>query len=488
MSFEFILRAKPGLGKPKTFDMFGLPIVVAFTARAPISAVARSMWPTAKNRTRPLNAANDHKANAMLRDRYGNPLTTGSKAARDAYVDAVDRFLSADGGVEQAFRSAIDADENFALAHIGLARMYQMQGHRALIAEPLAQARAQAKKVTPQETGQIGVLGLLLDGRVRESYDAILAHLREFPRDAMVAQTCMGVFGLIGFSGQPGREALQLAFTSTLAPHYGDDWWFLSQHAFAQLEVGQVGPAAVAIEKSLKSRPRSAHSAHVRAHLYYENGEMDAGATYLEHWCKDYDPDGLLHCHVSWHVALWALARGDEATMWRVIDADISTDGTRGPAINVVTDAAAVLYRAEMAGVAVPKSRWRDVSAYAARHFPKPGLAFVDVHAALAHALAGNAGALDKIISDAKGPAGDVVRACAQGFSAMARGNWDAAIRHFTPVMRDHARLGGSNAQRDLLEFAFACALLRAGDADSARLFLSTRRPNVTASSVLRGL
>jgi len=35
----------------------------------------------------------------------------------------------------------------------------------------------------------------------------------------MVAQTSVGVFGLIVFGGQPGREAEQLAFTTTLAPH-----------------------------------------------------------------------------------------------------------------------------------------------------------------------------------------------------------------------------------------------------------------------------
>jgi len=34
----------------------------------------------------------------MLKDRYENTLSTGSSAARDAYVDGVDRFLSAAPG------------------------------------------------------------------------------------------------------------------------------------------------------------------------------------------------------------------------------------------------------------------------------------------------------------------------------------------------------------------------------------------------------
>ena len=41
-------------------------------------------------------------------------------------------------------------------------------------------------------------------------------HVTANPRDAMIAQTSTGIFGLIGFSGLPGREAEMLAFTSAL--------------------------------------------------------------------------------------------------------------------------------------------------------------------------------------------------------------------------------------------------------------------------------
>ena len=42
----------------------------------------------------------------MLQDRYGNALATASTAARDHYVDGVDRFLAALPGVEEAFEAA----------------------------------------------------------------------------------------------------------------------------------------------------------------------------------------------------------------------------------------------------------------------------------------------------------------------------------------------------------------------------------------------
>ena len=62
----------------------------------------------------------------MLRDRYDNVLSTQSQAARDHYVDGLDRFLVARAGVEAAFEAAIDADDGFALAHLVLARVRKL--------------------------------------------------------------------------------------------------------------------------------------------------------------------------------------------------------------------------------------------------------------------------------------------------------------------------------------------------------------------------
>jgi tetratricopeptide (TPR) repeat protein len=298
----------------------------------------------------------------------------------------------------------------------------------------------------------------------------------------------MGVFSLIGFSGKPGREAEHLAFTTSLAPAYGDNWWFLSQHAFAQLECGQLGPAEKTIDKALAANPRNANGAHIQAHLYYENGETDAGYSYLDDWLKDYHQQGLLHCHLHWHIALWALVRGDVETMWRVVDANIAPTGAWGPSLNVLTDMAALLYRAQLAGVDIPPERWHTISEYALQTFPKPRLAFADVHAALAHAMAGNEQALSRIISDANGPAADMVKILAQAFAAIATEEWSNATELLIRIMSDHERIGGSRAQRDLIEYALAQTLLKQGNTEEAKRLLEMRRPLATNLIALSGV
>lgn len=423
----------------------------------------------------------------MLKDQFGNSLNTTSETARDAYVKGVDLFLAADAGVEQAFAEAIAADENFALAQLALGRYWQTIGQGRKAREVLPFVATPCDGLTARELSHINAITLLLEGKSAESYLAVRRHLLDYPRDAMVAQTCMGVFSLIGFSGKPGREAEHLAFTTSLATAYGDNWWFLSQHAFAQMECGQLAPAEKTIDKALAANPRNAHGAHYRAHLYYEKGETDAGYSYLDDWLRGYDKQGLLHCHLHWHIALWALARGDIDTMWLVVDTHVAPGGAWGPSLNILTDMAALLYRAQLAGVDISAERWLSISDYALQTFPKPRLAFADVHAALAHAMAANQEALSRIISDANGPAGDVVRILAKAFASIAAEDWAGATAQLTRVMADHERIGGSRAQRDLIEYALAQTLIKQGNTEEAKRLLEMRRPLASDPGLLDG-
>ena len=424
----------------------------------------------------------------MLRDRYGLPLSTESAAARDAYVEAMDLFLGANAGSEQAFARAGLEDPSFALAHAGRARALQMRGRGREAAAAMAEARGAANGCSAREAGHLRALGLLIDGDGPGAYAAILAHLGEWPLDAMIAQPCCGVFGLIGFSGRAGREAEQLAFTDRLAPHYGDDWWFLAQHGFSQVEAGQVAAAEANLERALAGNPRNANAAHIRAHVHYEAGERETGLARLDAWRRDYDREAQLSCHIAWHVAIWRAEAGDMDGAWRVYEADVAPGGAWGPPINVLTDSAAFVLRAELAGGAAPDGAWERLSDYAGAFFPDPGIAFADVHAALAHAMAGRGEALMRIVEAAAGPAGDMVSGLAEALGAYGRGEWDGAVALLAPWMAGHERIGGSRAQRDLLEFALIGALLHSGRTEEARRLLTLRRPIHAPAPPLAGL
>ena len=426
---------------------------------------------------------------AAYSDLYGNALTTSSQKAADLYSTGLHRLLAAQSDIIAPFEGALAEDPNFALAHVGRARalLYANDGPGARTA--MAHATALAEACNDRERSHINALDLLVSGKTADAYAAIRAHVDIYPRDAMVAQTCTSVFGLIGFSGLAGREAEMLAFNAGLLQHYGkDDWWCLSQYAFALCETGQLAKADKVIDRSLAINPDNANGAHIRSHIWYEGGDTKAGTDYLVDWLVGYDRSGMMHGHLSWHVALWMLEQGNTARMWDIVDTDVSPAAQASLPINILTDTASILFRAEVAGEPVSAERWQEISGYARQFFPKCGNAFIDMHAALAHAMAGEAEPLREIIDHPAGPAADLVPDVALACKEIAAQNWAKAAHHLTRCMSDHARIGGSRAQRDLLEHALLTCLLKQDRSDEARTLLSLRRPILAQSTAWRDL
>ena len=433
----------------------------------------------------------------MLTDRYGLPLTTSSPAARDAYVAGTDCLLAGVAGVQEHLDRALAADPGFALAHVARARGLFLRAEIAPARSAAARARELAQAATPREQGHIHAIALAVEGKVPDSLEATRAHLASHPRDAVALSPATGVFGMIGFSGRQARETELYDFLAGLAPHYGEDWWFLSMLAFAACESGRLPEAARLIERSLQGNPASAHGAHVKAHVLYEMGEARAGFEFLEGWMPGCAREGLMHCHLSWHVALFALILGKRERAWEAYRAGVHPGNSWGPPLNVATDAPAFLWRAELAGEERQPELWREARDYARRSFPKAGVPFADVHVAVACAATGDSAALDNLVQEmrerlaaGKLAPGSVVPALAEGFAAFARNDWNGAVRAFEQALPETVRIGGSRAQRDLVEHTLIAAYLRAGrTADAAGLIARRehRKPAVEVSGLARG-
>lgn len=418
----------------------------------------------------------------MLEDRYELPLSTTSPAARDAYVAGVDALLSAGPGAEAHFARALQADPSFALAQAGLARSRFVVAQLLEAREGIARAREAAAVATPRERSHVHALALAIEGKPVDALAATRAHLAEYPRDAMVLAPATGVFGLIGFSGRQEREPELYDFLRAYAPAYGADWWFESMLAFAACEAGRLDEARALIERSMAGHPRNAHGAHIKAHVLYESGERQGGLDYLRAWLPDYDRQGLMHCHLSWHVAIFALSLGLDDEAWRAYCSAVHPGGAWGPPINVMTDAAAFLWRAELAGRPPRAELWREVHDYAHASFPQPGLAFVDVHLGLACIARGDADGLDALVAElhkrreaGRLAAGGVVPLLLEGLAAYGAGKWERAIELLGRALPETVRIGGSRAQRDLVVKTLAAACLKSGRPADAQALLAGR-------------
>jgi len=220
------------------------------------------------------------------------PLTTSSSAALAAYGEGVDRLLTAKPLPEEAFTRAVAADSDFALAHAGLARAQFLAARIPDAKAATAKARALLPKLPERERANAEVPLLTTEGASAKAYALAREHLKKHPSDAMVLAPCTGVFGLVGFSGRPGREQELRQLMDEVAPSYGESPWFLVQLAFAQVESGDTELARTTIERAMALDPRSAHGAHVKAHVHYEAGEREAGLRYLQGWIPGYAKEG----------------------------------------------------------------------------------------------------------------------------------------------------------------------------------------------------
>lgn len=418
----------------------------------------------------------------MLKDRFEQPLSSASDDAVAHYVTGLDCLLSANLGAEQALDAALRADPDFALAHIARARALQMAAHGPEAQQAAATARRLAGTCGERERSHIEIVALGVEGRGAEAFAALNAHLVSNPRDALPLSLALGVYGLFGFSGRADHHAAQRDLLERLAPHWDPDWWFLTYLGWSHVETGNCSHGIDLLERALAGNPHNAHAAHARAHGYYETGEAEAGAQFIAAWLPTYDSASPLHCHIAWHLALFALHLGDTERAAAVYNAHIQPSVSQAVPMFTLIDNAAFLWRAQIYGQPSAPAADRATAEYARQHFPDAGLAFVNVHTAMALAAAGDYVAsthhlesVEALVVDDRQPPGPVVSTICAGITAFGRGDYGVAADDFAKSLHDLDRIGGSHAQRDVVIDSLIAAHLRAGQPDKARDVVTAR-------------
>lgn len=420
----------------------------------------------------------------MLTDRYGLPLSTTSTAARDAYVEGVDLLLTVYPGAAAAFERALAADPGFALAHVGKARAAQVAVDPGSMRASLATALSLGNGLSARERSHVDVFRHLFSGQSVAALAALRTHVEAWPRDVLILSLAANQGGLIGMCGLPGREQDLVDFLGGLAPHYGENWWFEAHYAMALSEIGRHDEARPLIERSLAQFKRNAYGAHAFVHLCYETGERDAGIAFLRDWLPLYDRGGGLFGHLNWHLGLFELNAGNLEGGLRLYNDAFCADDHRGAVHQKLSDSAAFLWRAELAGHPRDPERWAKLKDYAREKLPRPGMSLADWHVGLTYAATGDDAALDgwikaieELASAGRYPSGSLIPAVARAFAAYQRRDYIKAIDLIEPMLAERERIGGSRAQGDLVEATLLQAYLASGRDAEARRLIANRRP-----------
>ena len=216
-------------------------------------------------------------------DPYGLTLTTNRKAAA-AYNQALGRLLRLQDGVETGLEAAVAADPGFAQAHAALALLGHEWGAVGSWRQALQAAHAAAadRHLDDREVSFLDAVTTRLRSDEETGAAALLRHIRLFPRDALAVSVAVPTVAFGGLTS--GRQTAQLV--EGLGRTYGDDWWYAGQLAFVRQDQERWGEAEELASYALSVEPSSGHAVHARAHVYYETGQHTEGLAWLDGWIQ----------------------------------------------------------------------------------------------------------------------------------------------------------------------------------------------------------
>ncbi|GAA5117461.1 hypothetical protein GCM10023339_28340 [Alloalcanivorax gelatiniphagus] len=408
-------------------------------------------------------------------DPYGLTLSASQHAA-ERYNDALGRLLRLQGGVEEGLTEAVAADEGFVQAHAALALLGHEWGTNTHWQASLRAAHRAAadRHLDDRESSFLDAVTTRLRTDEATGAAALLRHVRLFPRDALAVSVAVPTVAFGGLTS--GTQTADLV--ESLGRAYGDDWWYAGQLAFVRQDQERWAEAEDLSSYALSVEPASGHAVHARAHVFYETGDHAAGLAWLDEWIRTRGPEANHRSHFSWHAALHELMQDDVEAVRRRFARELDPSVVSGS--RVVVDSGALLWRGRVTGAWTEDLPVAAVRAQApAEWLTAPPTPFAAMHSAVLLAADGEAAALTGLADHAARSEDrvfrDVVAPLCSGLVQVVEERWNAASATLTAVARTLAPLGGSKAQREVVEDTLVHALAMAGRNREAAELLDQR-------------
>ena len=323
-----------------------------------------------------------------------------------------------------------------------------------------AYAQLGSMALNPEQRQHIAALAAALDGDLAGAcrvYDSILN--RE-PSDTLALWAAQLMDYYLG-----NAEELRARSESVLARSWPDMPGYhavVSMHAFALQECGDYAQAEAAARHALQLEPHDMRAEHALLHVHEMSGTPAEALRWVArrsaHWEGSH--------HMWWHAALFMIANEQPHAALAIYDLRLRED-----TLPELIDASALLWRLHLQQTDV-EGRFAGLAARWAAHAEDAHCAFNDLHAMMAFAGAQRWDlaqrllvAQERRLERRPGANRDMTRlvghpAC-RALLAFSRGDFykaEALLRALPPVAH---RIGGSHAQRDVLQLTRAAAAYR---------------------------
>jgi len=427
----------------------------------------------------------------MIRDQHDNPLVGATPEAARLFDAAVESFSLYRGDPASLATQAVEAAPHFTMAGV-------FQAWLGLIStEPAASTAARASMAAlehqPRDSrvdAHLAAQRLVAAGQWTAAALLLERYSSAHPRDFLALQ----VGHLLDFLRADARSlrdriARALPHWSAGMPGYAQ---LLGMHAFGLEECGDFTRAEERGRHAVSLQPWDAWAHHAVAHVMEMQGRAEDGIG----WMIVREPfwgatDNFFKVHNWWHRALCHLDLGQPEEALAIYDGPVRE--TRSAVAYDMIDASAMLWRMQLLGMDVG-DRWQELSTAWDAHADGRTYAFNDWHAVMAWLANGREDKVERLAGSWRDNTGDTsenARWAAQiglplieGFSAFWRRDFATAIDRLHGVRHFACVFGGSNAQRDIIDWTLTEAALRSGNADFARSLVHERldlKPNSIA-------
>ena len=415
--------------------------------------------------------------------------SAGDPAALSAYAAFAHRILRIAPGAEEILEMRRQMPDEPVLA-LGEA-LFWLFGQTAEAQQACAEAlaKAEASALDETQTRWLGALQLWHAHDFDRAASAFEEITSEDPTDLTAAKACEFVYYILGqqHCGPRFRTHMQ-----RLSPQYAGNPDFLAMHAFAHELCGEMGPARTAAEQALEIEPLQPWAHHALEHVLLWEGNPEAAMQLMKNWARDWEACARpIHSHNAWHYAVALLDRLEVSAAFEVFDTHVwmKTPGV----VTEQLDTVSFLWRVEMAGHEVPRSRWDTLLPVVQQASGELFMPFASAHYAYALARGGGMAAAEPLLAavaersamaDAEAvrvwrPTG---RHVVEASAALGCGRVREAADAFDTARPRLTEIGGSDAQDDLFRFAHMTSLAASGRQSAARELLASRLTSKPAS------
>jgi tetratricopeptide (TPR) repeat protein len=418
----------------------------------------------------------------MMEDAQGHRLSGADPAAARAFDQGVRAFTLVHGDAIGAFDAAREAAPDFAMAHLAKAWVLTAANDPPLLEH--AKALVETARGLPRnerEEAHLAALTHQVAGARAAAVAVLDRHLMSYPFDLVAHQSAALGDGFLGrFPWVRERSARALPRWSKTRPGYA---FMLAYHAFGCEEAGDYARAEAESREAAELEPTCFWPHHTVAHVMEMTGRPEDGLGWMAAreplWST---PTHTNAVHVWWHRALFHVELGQYDAALALYDGPVRA--TQRKLGNSLTNASALLWRLHVLGRDVGE-RWHELVGLWDGHADGKCLVFTDIHAAMAELGSGQEGLAEMRLAAMRESAASDIEAArlygtvgvpvVEALIAFHRGDYRRTVDLLLQTRTDLWQIGGSHAQRDVVDWTLTEAALRAGLRDVALALVHAR-------------